>query len=66
MSTRYPDGVQEPRQRGRPRVAERKHPVMTTLPTGIYDQICRQALAEDVKLSAFVRSLIVMRLTPPE
>jgi len=66
MTTRYPDGVQEPRQRGRPRVAEgcsqRMEPVMTRLPTPVYDQLVQRALGRGEPLSLVVRELLIMRL----
>ena len=62
--TRYPDGVQQPRPRGRPRVDEPLEPVMVRLPQGVYEQICREALHREMKVSAFLRHIVVMRLPP--
>jgi len=66
MTTRYPDGVHEQRQRGRPRVAERMEPVMTRLPTGVYDRLCQQAQGRGEPLSQVVRDLLILRLPPTD
>ena len=64
MTTRYPDGVQEPRQRGRPKVAERMEPVTARLPVGVYDRLCQQAHGRGEPLSVIVRELLILRLPP--
>jgi hypothetical protein len=62
MTLRYPDGVQSPRQRGRPRVEEPLERVSTRLPLGVYDQLVRAANQRETSVSMLVRQLIVMRL----
>ncbi len=64
MTVRYPDGVQETPRRGRPRVDEPLEPVATRLPRGVYDQLCREAFQRDMKLSALVRNIVILRLPP--
>lgn len=58
--------VPSPRPRGRPRISERMEPVMTRLPTGVYDRLCRQALGRGEPLSVVVRELLILRLPPHE
>jgi len=41
-------------------------PVMTRLPTGVYDRLCQQAHGRDVPLSRVVRDLLILRLPPSE
>ncbi len=65
MTTRYPDGVQEPRQRGRPRVAERMEPVGVSLPRAYVQRLEHIAEERGMKVSAVVRHLLIMRLLPP-
>lgn len=62
MTIRYPEGVQETKQMGRPRVADPMEPVMTRLPTPVYDELCRRARGQGEPLSVIVRNLIVMQL----
>jgi hypothetical protein len=64
MTTRYPDGVQEPRQRGRPRVVEPHSSVSTWLPSRYHDRLIQLANQKDVKVSALVRDLLILRLKP--
>ena len=66
MTIRYPEGVRETKARGRPRVAERMEPVMTRLPTGVYDRLCQQAQGRGEPLSVIVRELLILRLPPPD
>ena len=61
-TTRYPDGVQETRQRGRPRVEEPLERVSTRLPLPVYAELCRAANAQETSVSMLVRKLLVMRL----
>ena len=58
---RYSD-VPTGRPPGRPRVDRRMEPVMTRLPMPAYDRLVREALRQDVKVSALVRHLLILRL----
>ena len=62
MTTRYPDGVQEPRQRGRPRVEEPHSSVSTWLPCRYHDRLIEMANQKEVKVSALVRDLLILRI----
>lgn len=53
---------QVPRGRGRPRVAEPRSTVSTWLPASYHDRLIRMANQQDVKVSALVRQLLVLRL----
>lgn len=53
------------KRRGRPRVSERGSTVSTWLPTSYHDRLVRIAEAQDVKVSALVRSLLILRLPKP-
>ena len=64
MTPRYPDGVREAKQRGRPRVNEPGSSVSTWLPAGYHDKLIEMANQREVPVSALVRQLIIMRLKP--
>ena len=64
MSTRYPDGVQEPRQRGRPRVDQPLEQVGVSLPPAYVKRLEAMAERKDMKVSALVRHLLFVRLPP--
>lgn len=64
MMPRYPDGEPKQKRRGRPRVPEPLEPVMTRLPRGEYERLCRAATKQDMPVSALVRRLLILRLPP--
>jgi hypothetical protein len=63
MTPRYPDGVQPPRPRGRPRVEEPGSRVTTWLPASTHDRLVEIAKHQtDGNVSALVRKLLIIRL----
>ena len=65
MTTRYPDGVQEPRQRGRPRVEERGSTVSTWLPERYHDRLVQLANHQtEGNVSKLLRHIVFMQLKP--
>lgn len=63
MIPRYPDGVREPRGRGRPRVEDRGAPVTTWLPGSQYQRLFQLAQHHtDGNVSALVRKILIVRL----
>jgi hypothetical protein len=62
MTIRYPEGVRETKPRGRPRVEEPGSSVSTWLPASYHDRLIHMANQREVKVSALVRTLLIMRL----
>lgn len=65
MTIRYPDGVIQTKSRGRPRSPARLEQVGVSLPAPYVRRLEQIAEARDMKVSAIVRHLLIMRL-PPE
>jgi len=65
MSARYPDRIETARPRGRPRVEERLEFVGTSLPKAYVQRLEQIAEQRDMKVSALVRQLLIMRLPRP-
>lgn len=53
-----------PKRRGRPPVEEPRSTVSTWLPSKYHDQLIELAKRREVSVSAYVRSVIIMRLKP--
>lgn len=62
MSEQDRDGVRVPRPRGRPRVEEPHATVSTWLPASYHDRLIQLANQQEVKVSALVRTLLILRL----
>lgn len=57
-------GGDEPRRRGRPRVAERKVPVTAFVPPAYYDRITKMAAAQGEHVSVLVCDVLMKAFTP--
>lgn len=63
MTPRYPGGISQPRQRGRPRVEDRGAPVTTWLSGSQYQRLFQLAQHHtDGNVSALVRKILIVRL----
>ena len=62
MNARYPDGLPQPRPRGRPRVDEPLERVSTRLPVHVYDRLVTIANSRETSVSMLVRQLLIIRL----
>lgn len=60
-----PHDDEQPKNRGgRPRAPERRAAVATWLPSSTHDQLIRLANARSQSVSAFLRELVVIQVTP--
>jgi hypothetical protein len=64
MIPRYPDGVREVKQRGRPRVEEPRTSVSTWVPATLHDRLIEVANRHEVSVSEYVRQVLIVRLKP--
>ena len=62
MSRGSQDRNAQPRQKGRPRVSERRSSVSTWLPAGAHDRLIALAKAEERSISSLVRHFVVLQL----
>lgn len=63
MIARYPEGMPQPRPRGRPRVHEPRATVSTWVPATLHDRLVKMAEQHtDGNVSALVRRLLILRI----